>query len=99
MSKYSEYRSALTSTVSNLREINQVVILLKNAKMKREEPVHTWVGNKKSNINLADGMLEIAKQQYEVAINYINVAGIMPIGWIPSFEELKKIVETAEERD
>ena len=99
MSKYSEYHYAFTSTVANLREINQVLILLKNAKIKREEPVPDYVGNKKNNINLANSMIEIAKQRYEVAIQYINASGIMPTGWIPSFEELKNIAETAENED
>lgn len=44
-------------------------------------------------------MIEIAKQRYEVAIQYINASGIMPTGWIPSFEELKNIAETAENED
>ena len=99
MSKYSEYHYDLTSTINNLREINQVIVLLRNTKRKREEPVPSYIGNKKRNINLADNMLEVAKQQYEVAIQCINAAGIMPTDWIPSFEELKNIAETAEERD
>lgn len=99
MSKYSEYHYAFTSTVAHLREINQVLTLLKNAKIKREEPVPDYVGNKKSNINLANRMIEIVKQRYEVAIQYINASGIMPTGWIPSFEELKNIAETAENED
>lgn len=99
MSKYSEYHYAFTSTITHLREINQVLILLKNAKIKREEPVPDYVGNKKNNINLANSMIEIAKQRYEVAIQYINASGIMPTGWIPSFEELKNIAETAENED
>lgn len=61
MSKYSEYYYAFTSTVAHLREINQVLILVKNAKIKREEPVPDYVGNKKNNINLANSMIEIAK--------------------------------------
>lgn len=44
-------------------------------------------------------MIESAKQRYEVAIQYINASGLMPIGWIPAFEELKNIAETAEDRD
>lgn len=28
-----------------------------------------------------------------------NASGIMPTGWIPSFEELKNIAETAENED
>lgn len=44
-------------------------------------------------------MIELAKQRYEVAIQYINASGIMPTDWIPSFEELKNIAETAEDRD
>ena len=99
MSKYSEYHHAFTSTVTHLREINQVLILLKNAKRKREELVPGYVGNKKSNINLANSMIELAKQRYEIAIQYINASGIMPTDWIPSFEELKNIAETAEDRD
>lgn len=44
-------------------------------------------------------MIELAKQRYEVAIQYINASGIMPTDWMPSFEELKNIAETAEDRD
>lgn len=99
MSKYSEYHYAFTSTVTHLQEINQVLVLLKNAKRKREELVPDCVGNKKSNINLANSMIELAKQRYEVAIQYINASGFMPVGWIPAFEELKNIAETAEDRD
>ena len=99
MSKYSEYHYGFTSTVTHLQEINQVLTLLKNAKRKREEPVSSYVGNKKSNINLADSMIELAKQRYEVAIQYINASGIMPTEWIPSFEVLRNIAETAEDID
>lgn len=99
MSKYSEYNYALVSSVNNLREISQVLVLLKNIKRKRAEPVAGYNRNKRSNINIANNMLEIARQKYEVAIQDMNVAGIMPTCWIPSFEELNDIAETAEERD
>ena len=38
MSKYSEYHYAFTSTVAHLREINQVLTLLKNEKLSNHDP-------------------------------------------------------------
>lgn len=99
MSKYSEYNYALISSINNLREIQSVIVLLKNTKRKREEPVASYVGNKQANINMANQMLQLAKQRYELALQGLKVSDVIPTNWIPSFEVLKIIAETAEERD
>ena len=66
MSKYSEYHYAFTSTVTHLREINQVLILLKNAKIKREEPVPDYVGNKKNNIKIKEYERKLLEKESEI---------------------------------
>lgn len=99
MSKYSEYNYVLTLSVSRLKEISEVLTLLRSIKRKREELVAEYIGNKDSNINLANQMTEVANQKYDVALQELKMANLIPTEWLPTFNELKDIAETAEERD
>lgn len=99
MSRYSEYRYDFTSSINRLKEIDGVLDVLKLAKRKREEPVPKHVTNLKANINLANEMVRLAKQNYDTAFQELKVSNIIPIGWLPTFDELKEIVETVEPRD
>lgn len=99
MSRYSEYRYDFTSSINRLKEIDGVIDVLKLAKRKREEPVAKHVTNLKYNINLANEMEQLAKQKYDVAFQELKSSNIVPLGWLPTFDDLKEIVETAEPRD
>lgn len=80
MSKCNEHYHASTSIVAHLRGINQALVLVRNTRIKREEPMSSYVGNERNNINLANSMIEIARQRYEVAIQCTNASGVMPTG-------------------
>lgn len=99
MSEYSSYRYCFTKSVNNIAEINRALLILKNAREKRKEPVPKHVTNLFYNIKLASEMEQIAHNQYNVALQELNVANIIPVDWIPTFEELKRIAETADSND
>lgn len=99
MSKYSEYSSVLSLSANSITDISGVLLLLKNTKRKREEPVAAYIVNKNTNVNLANQMTEVAKQKYDVALQELKMANVIPTDWLPTFNELKDIAETAEERD
>lgn len=99
MSKYSCFRYDFTASIKRLAEINDVLLLLKNAIKKRNEPVPKHVTNPCVNINLSYQMSIIAYQRYNVALDELKAANIVPIDWLPTFEELKSIAETADNFD
>lgn len=99
MSKYSEYSSVLTLSANSITDISGVLFLLKNIKRKREEPVAAHIGNKNSNVNLANQMTELARERYDLALQDIERANLISTEGLPSFNDLKDIAETAEERD
>jgi len=99
MSKYSEYNSNFIVTANSLVEISKILCLLKNIKRKREEQVPQYFKNKQYNISIANDTLDIARKRYDLAIETIHMCQLMPAEWIPSFDELKEIAETSEDRD
>lgn len=99
MSKYSEYSSVLTLSANGITDISGVLFLLRNIKRKREEPVAAYVGNKNSNVNLANQMTELARERYDLALQDIERANLISTEGLPSFNDLKDIAETAEARD
>ncbi|WP_270436330.1 hypothetical protein [Candidatus Bacteroides intestinigallinarum] len=99
MSKYSQYRYNFTSSVNGLADINKTLLLLKNAMNKRKEPVPKHIGNQFYNIKISNEMEQVARKYYDVALQDLEVANIIPTNWIPTYNELKKIAETADNND
>ena len=42
---------------------------------------------------------QVSREHYNVALQELSVANIIPTNWIPTFEELKKIADTADKND
>lgn len=99
MSEYSKYRYCFTLSVNSLAEINNALLILKNAREKSKEPVPKHVTNLFYNIRIASEMEQVSREHYNVALQELSVANIIPTNWIPTFEELKKIADTADKND
>lgn len=99
MSEYSQYSYRWTSSMDSLRILTDVLVLLRNANRKRKEPVEKYVNNLKSNIQLACILEQAAQERYELAISELKVMDIVPCDWIPTFDKLKDIAMTSDERD
>lgn len=99
MSEYSQYSHRWMASIDNLRALNGVLVLLRNANRKRKEPVEKYANNLKSNIQSACILEQTAQERYELAISELKVMDIVPCDWIPTFDKLKEIAMTSDERD
>lgn len=99
MSEYSQYSHRWMASMDSLRILTDVLVLLRNANRKRMEPVAKHVNNLKSNIQSAYILEQTAQERYELAISELKVMDIVPCDWIPTFNKLKDIAMTSDERD
>lgn len=99
MSEYSQYSHRWVASMDSLRTLTDVLVLLRNANRKRKEPVEKYVNNLKSNIQSACILEQTAYKRYELAVSELKCMDIVSCDWIPTFEKLKEIAMTSDERD
>lgn len=85
----SDYKYNLMVSVNAIKGLQNVIGILQLAKETKEGPTKN---NPDYNKNVAWEIEQKAELEYENSINKLKCCEIIPLNWVPSFNELKKMV-------